>query len=566
MQILLLATDEHIAPEPLSDTFAAPMVPVVNRPVMATAIEVLARAGYKKIMVALWRRGGSVAAYFGSGQRWGVHIEYITLREPLGNAGALKWAGSLIRETTLVLSASAVLDIDIEAALSFHRAHNAPLTLIAHASRNDVPHLSLEINKHGLLESSASDASSLSFTGAFIAEPGLIDLIAARCSADVYNELVPRLLREAIAVPVYHCRNYWNPLVSLEAYQEAQEVFLYSAYNASRSHDVVLRGDLPRVRYPSIEGRQIAPGIWVGHEPLIHPAARLASPMVIGNNTWIGRDVELGPGVVLGPNVIVDDEATISQSTVLDSSYIGQLVNVHQRVINQAAMSDPATGETIRVTDPFLLSRATPHFEQNGSRLKRVLSSLIALAMLVLLSPLLLLLALLSLLASGRVFEPLTRVSYRRTGPDQPVEPQTFQLWRFAMSRRDGTSSGIGRWLRRSELDRWPELLNILRGDLALVGVKPLAIEEDALLVDEWQLRRREAPVGFTGLWYTQCPPDADLDSILVADAYYAATRSWREDIFLCLRTPQAWLRRRYLRSRTHSSPTDYMLSEESIA
>ncbi|NJM04961.1 nucleotidyl transferase [Candidatus Gracilibacteria bacterium] len=566
MQILLLATDEQTAPEPLSDTFAAPMVPVVNRPVMATAIEVLARAGHKKIMVALWRRGGSVAAYFGSGQRWGVQLEYVTLREALGSAGALKWAGNLISETTLVLPASTVLDLDIEAALAFHRAHGGPLTLIAHASRGDVPHLPLEVNEHGLLESKADDASCLSYTGAYIAEPAVLDLIPARRATDLYADMVPALLRQESAVHVYLCTSYWNPLVSLDAYQEAQEVFLYSAYNAGRGDQPELRVDLPQVRYPSIEGRQIAPGIWVGHDPLIHPAARLAAPVVIGNNSWIGRDVELGRGVVLGPNVIVDDEATVSESTVLASSYVGQLVNVHRRVVNQAAMGDPATGETIRVTDPFLLSRATPHFEQNGSRLKRTLSSFVAVVVLLVLSPLLLLIALLSLILNGRIFEPAERISYRRTGPDQPVEAQPFRLWRFATSRRDGTSTAYGRVLRRMEFERWPELLNILGGDLALVGVKPLTIAEDATLLEEWQQRRREAPVGFTGLWYTQCPPDADLDNILVADAYYAATRNWREDLRLCLKTPLSWLRRRRARSAAQSSSTDYMLSEESIA
>jgi lipopolysaccharide/colanic/teichoic acid biosynthesis glycosyltransferase len=465
-----------------------------------------------------------------------------------------------------VLSAAAVLDLDIAAVLNAHRAHGGPLTLIAHASRDDASQLPLTVNEQGRIEAKADDESCLRFTGAFIAEPALLERIAPRCQVDLYGDLLSASFIAETPVYAYRCTSYWNPLRSLDAYQEAQEVFLYSAYNASRDYQVILRGDLPRVRYPSIEGRQIAPGIWVGHDPLIHPEARLAAPIVIGDNTWIGRDVELGDGVVLGPNVIVDDEATISQSTVLASSYIGQLVHVHRRVVNQGAMGDPATGETIRVTDPFLLSQATPQFEQNGSRLKRTLSAMIAFGSLVLLAPFLLLLASLSKLAHGRVFDPTERISYRRTSPEQPVEAQPFRLWRFATSRPDGTVTAFGRWLRRTEYERWPELLNILAGDLALVGVKPLSAAEDAALVEEWQRRRREAPVGFTGLWYTQCPPDADLDSILVADAYYAATRNWREDLVICSATPASWLRRRRFRNTTQSSSADYMLSEESIA
>ena len=64
----------------------------------------------------------------------------------------------------------------------------------------------------------------------------------------------------------------------------------------------------------SLEARQIAEGIWVGHNHVIHPSARLAPPVYIGDNCQIGRNVELGPNVALGKNVIIDDEATISKA------------------------------------------------------------------------------------------------------------------------------------------------------------------------------------------------------------------------------------------------------------
>ena len=115
--------------------------------------------------------------------------------------------------------------------------------------------------------------------------------------------------------------------------------------------------------------------------------------------------------------------------------------------------------------------------------------------------------------------------------------PTILEPWRC---RRRGR----GRWLQRWEWDRFPELWNVLRGDLDLVGVKPLSQDEATLLHEEWQQKRYECSPGLTGLWFIQTHAESDLEEILVADAYYVATHTWRDDIKVLWHTPSAWLRR----------------------
>src|SRR6476620_12732517 len=126
----------------------------------------------------------------------------------------------------------------------------------------------------------------------------------------------------------------------MNAYQDAQKVFLYSAYERDEASIATANVDVPRVRYPSIEGQEIAPGIWVGQNHIIHPSARLAPPLCIGEGCRIGYGVELGPEVVIGSSVVMDDDATIFQSTVLDRTYVGQLVNINNRVIFKTTLID----------------------------------------------------------------------------------------------------------------------------------------------------------------------------------------------------------------------------------
>src|SRR4051812_4444462 len=137
MHILLLATDEQPKLALLADTLPTPLVPIVNRPVMAVAMEILARAGHKDLFVSLCNRGGSIASYFGNGSRWGVQIEYLIQREGWGSAGSLAWAGQLLTETVLVLPADSIIDLDIDAALVFHRAHGGSATMILHEPAGD---------------------------------------------------------------------------------------------------------------------------------------------------------------------------------------------------------------------------------------------------------------------------------------------------------------------------------------------------------------------------------------------------------------------------------------------
>jgi NDP-sugar pyrophosphorylase family protein len=558
MHILLLATDEQPKLRLLTEALPSPLVPIVNRPVMAVAVEILARAGYKDLFVSLCNRGGSIASYFGNGSRWGVQIEYLIQREGWGSAGALAWAGQLLTETVLMLPADSIIDLDIDAALAFHHAHGGLATMILHEPVGDHAVQPVYLDQSSAVRAIADHAEGRVFdhTGAFLFEPQVLQFIPIRTHFDSYDQLIPALLAAGMGVYGYHMPSYWNGLESYQQYQEAQKIFLHSAYEGAKPGSEP--SQLPRVRFPSIEGQQIAPGIWVGQNHIIHPSAQLAAPICIGENCRIGYGVELGPEVVIGSSVVIDDDATIFQSTVLDRTYVGQLVNINNRVIHKTILIDTQTSESTQVIDPFLL--AETRVATGNGWFRRTVAVSVALILLLASLPLTLLIALAVVITSGgRVFASSPRVG-RVVGfeSDQPTL-RTFDLLAFRILGSDGTLSRVGRWLHRWELDRIPELWNVLKGDLELVGVKPLLPEEAAALNEEWHQKRYECLPGFTGLWYIQTGAGSDLDEILVADVYYAATHNWRDDLRLFWRTPAAW--QNHLRAQRQQNLNDNDLS-----
>lgn len=542
MQVIILATGEQHHLAPLTDMLPPAMVPIVNRPVMSTSIEIVARAGYKQVLVSLYQQGGQLAAYFGAGRRWGIEIKYLTQRQAWGSAGSLRWAGGLLDQTFLVLPGDGIFDFDLDALLAAHRAHGGVATIVTHAPRasSNAPRIICD-DASRVLGLGSSEVHGPQATGVFLFEPTALRYIATQGQSEILTDLVPALLHAGEPVYSHLATGYWNPLDSLAAYHEAQQVYLYSAYAQSAPAQPAA-GPTEKVRFPSLDSRQIAPGIWVGHDHSIHPTVKLAPPVYLGDNCWIGREVELGSGTVLGSDVVVDDEATVCASTVLSNTYIGRLVRIEERIVTPDTISEPATGATTRIVDPFLISRVGAA-ALGRNPVQRGVSWLVALSLLILSSPLWIVTALITVLGSGgRLMVRTPRVGQRIGGLDGGL--RTFQLNHFCTRDPNGRLTWTGRLIERLEWHRLPELLSVLKGDLALVGVKPLLPEEAAQLTEEWHQRRHEVPAGLTGLWYLQTDAESDLDTVIVTDVYYTATRHWRSDLLILIRTPAAWMRR----------------------
>jgi exopolysaccharide biosynthesis polyprenyl glycosylphosphotransferase len=102
--------------------------------------------------------------------------------------------------------------------------------------------------------------------------------------------------------------------------------------------------------------------------------------------------------------------------------------------------------------------------------------------------------------------------------------------------RHDPRVTRIGRFLRRYSLDELPQLVNVLRGEMSLVGPRPPLAEEVALY-EEWQLDRLEVRPGITGLWQVSGRSALSFEDYIRLDLFYIENWSIAYDLFILSKT-----------------------------
>jgi exopolysaccharide biosynthesis polyprenyl glycosylphosphotransferase len=189
-------------------------------------------------------------------------------------------------------------------------------------------------------------------------------------------------------------------------------------------------------------------------------------------------------------------------------------------------------------TTPLLTFSAAPH-DDIRLVVKRVTDVLIAVASLVTLSPFMFLIALLIRLTSpgpavfrqvrcglnGRRF-----VFYKFRSMCDNAESTAFKI------SNDPRLTALGRFLRKFSIDEWPQLWNVLKGDMSLVGPRP-AVPEEVTMYQNWQRRRLRMRPGLTCLWALAGRDGLDFDTWMKLDMEYIDSWSLGLDWNILLRT-----------------------------
>lgn len=364
---------------------------------MEHIIELLKSHNLSEIGVTLQYLPDCIQNYFGDGSEWGVSLRYYVEEVPLGTAGSVKNAEEFLDDTFLVISGDGLTDIDLSAAIQFHREKQAAATLVLMEVDSPLEYGVVITDQQGRITkflekpSWGEVFSNKVNTGIYILEPQVLSFFEPGQIFDFSKDLFPQLLADGLPLFGYVAQGYWCDIGNLEQYQQ--------------SHFDVLAGRT-RVKMPGIapgpeqreqgekgkqgqgqvqrpgegdaqgqgegdgqgeahgqeygRGQVQRQGVWIGQNTQIDPSAKIKERVVIGDNCYIGPGVQIGSDCIIGDNVVIEEQASLKRSVILENCHIGKKAQIRGAILaNQVqAQSNVSIFEGAVVGDACILG---PH-------------------------------------------------------------------------------------------------------------------------------------------------------------------------------------------------------------
>jgi exopolysaccharide biosynthesis polyprenyl glycosylphosphotransferase len=253
-------------------------------------------------------------------------------------------------------------------------------------------------------------------------------------------------------------------------------------------------------------------------------------------------------------------DAGLSEQRLLEIVDEAHRRGVKVRIAPRATELLVERGEYVPGQGVPLFELRPPIFAGADWATKRAFDVLVAVAIVVGLLPVwLLIAALIKFTSRGKVFfaddriglgeRPFRLIKFRTMveGADEDqrrLEGANEASGALFKIRADPRVTPIGRFLRRYSIDEVPNVVNVLRGEMSLIGPRPLPVRDYELL-EPWHRRRYNVLPGMTGLWQVAGRSDLTFDDLVRLDFYYLENWSIWLDLSILAKTPFAVFSRR---------------------
>ncbi len=337
MKAMILAAGKGTRMQPFTHTLPKPMIPLLRKPVMECIIEHLKHYGITDIVVNTSYLSESIEDYFRDGERFGVQIAYSfegkkegeeLVAQALGSAGGMKniqeFSG-FFDQTFIVLCGDALIDLDIDKVLEFHRKNKS----IATIALKEVPWE--DVDKYGIVETDengrilqfqekperAAAVSNYANTGIYIFEPEVLKYIPKGIEYDIGGELFPKLVEAGLPFYGVSIPFQWIDIGTIPDYFEASMA--------------LLNGEVAGFVLP---GKEILPRLHVGINLNVDwDNVTVVPPVYIGSGTRIDAGVELIGPVMVGANCHIESGAVIQETLIHNYTRVSGVANLDKKII-----------------------------------------------------------------------------------------------------------------------------------------------------------------------------------------------------------------------------------------
>jgi len=212
--------------KPFTDSCPKPLLEVGGKPILETIIENFASSGFKQFYIAVHYLADKIKDYFGDGSRWGVSIQYIDEREPLGTAGALGLLPKNIPDLPMiVMNGDILVQIDFPRLLEFHLNQQSAATLCVRQYEYQIPYgvVSLEEQRiTGIVEKPVH--SCFSNAGIYVLSREVVNTLDGQQRIDM-PDLINQQISTGRKVSMFPVNEYWMDIGREADFLKAQGEF-----------------------------------------------------------------------------------------------------------------------------------------------------------------------------------------------------------------------------------------------------------------------------------------------------------------------------------------------------
>jgi lipopolysaccharide/colanic/teichoic acid biosynthesis glycosyltransferase len=541
------------------------LLPIANRPLYYYLEKALAAVEVKKIIFCVKPEIAELVNV-----RLSAHfpeMEYLVRETALGSAGTMKEVeGSLEGKPFWLLNGDLLLGAELAPLLSLHRERQAQATVgvlpvLEAAWEKERVELDAQKGVRAIhrIHPAQERRSTMRPAGLYLFEPEVLEHIPPNSYFDLKDQLFPILYEKGMIAVTWEIKGYARTIVSLDDY------FFGNL-------DVLVgRAEFPNL--PNGEGQN---GRKNTNPPQIHPSAKLYAPYAVRPETRIGEEV-----LVLGPSAIgqgceVEPNSIVNECVILDGAKIGRGAYLNRCIVGEGTLvrrgavlfesaltkspDEAGEAEVLQLRepthrDPQCVGKNLEWKTPAGPtylKIKRAVDVFLSVVFLIIAAPLMLVIALaVRMDSSGPVL-----FRQQRSG----LKGREFDMYKFRsmvsnaedikrelmeMNEVDGPMfkivndpriTGVGKFLRNTNLDELPQLFCVLKGDMSLVGPRPLSFDE-MRYNPRWRDARLAVRPGVTGLWQVEAHTKLEFNEWIRQDLDYVHNVSLGLDLKILFRT-----------------------------
>lgn len=233
MKAIIVAGGKGTRIRPYTDFVPKPMLLVSGKPILEHIILFLKKNNIRDLLITICHLPRVITSYFGSGERFGVTIQYIyePVDKPRGTAGSFLYAKESLHETFIVTYADIIRELKISDVIEEHKGHHAFATIVVYKNFQPDPKSSVEFNSKGMVTNFIERPKILNIhknnnvvwsNGSFyVFEPEILDFIPQGRSSDFGKDIFRNILSAGKRMYAYPQRGYFIDIGNIQKLAQA---------------------------------------------------------------------------------------------------------------------------------------------------------------------------------------------------------------------------------------------------------------------------------------------------------------------------------------------------------